>query len=115
MGNKEAPKVKDEAFWSEHRLLQNARRITYADRSTIQAKFKLQNDQHDEWKKQSDKARKGLTEDYLFLPEKSDYSKDGGLCGNTGSLTVPIPPSSANTPTILTSWQQWCGSASRKG
>ena len=47
MGNKEAPKVKDEAFWSEHRLLQNARRITYADRSTIQAKFKLQNDQHD--------------------------------------------------------------------
>ena len=103
MGNKQG-KVTETGLVCEHPSLQGAKVLTtQTNNNTIQAKFKVQHEQYDEWNKNYKKAKIPMKEEYLFVPQDQDYSRDSGLCGNTGTVTVNLSLLRISTPTIPSS------------
>jgi hypothetical protein len=114
MGGSESKNIQEQAFISEHPYFNDAKLLTSKEDGSkfIQARFKVQNEQYDEWQKLLEGGPTKLQSDYLLLPERTNYKHDQGLCGNTGSLTVPLPPRRIPTPTSPTPSQNSSASAS---
>lgn len=104
MGGSESKNIQEQAFTSGHPYFSDAKLLTSkVDGSKqIQARFKAQHEQYDEWRKLLEGGPVKLHSDYLLLPENINYKHDQGLCGNTGTLTVPLPPRRTPTPTTPT-------------
>lgn len=106
MGGSDSKNIQEQAFISEHPFLNDAKLLTSKEdgSKTIQANFKVQNDQYDEWHKLLEVGPSKLQSDYLLLPERTNYKHDQGLCGNTGTLTVsssPLRTHILTTPILL--------------
>lgn len=99
MGGGESKNLQEQKFISEHPSFKDAKVVSDKEAKWIQAGFKVQNEQYDEWHKGLESGKSRLVSDYLLLPEKTNFKHDAGLCGNTGTLTVPISPSRTITPT----------------
>jgi hypothetical protein len=114
MGGSESKNIQEQAFISEHPYFSDAKLLTSKDDGSkfIQAKFKVQNEQYDEWHKLLEAGTSKLHSDYLLLPQQTNYKHDQGLCGNTGTLTVPDSPPRTPTPTTPTLSQNSSSSAS---
>jgi hypothetical protein len=114
MGNSESKNVQEQTFYSEHPHFSDARLVINKEDGSkyIQGRFKVQNEQYDEWHKLLDGGNSKLKSDYLLLPEKTNYKHDHGLCGNTGTLTVSICLSRTTTPTTPTRFKNSYCSAS---
>lgn len=94
--------VKESTFRTTHPNLNKAKVIEDEHRKYIQAVFKAQSREYEDWQ-QSLKLANCSPDHFLLLPEKSTYKEDKGLCGNTGTLTVRHVLPRINTLATLTS------------
>jgi hypothetical protein len=105
MGSSESKNVQEQQFISEHPKFNEAKVLSDNENKTIQAHFKVQNSEYDNWNQSLESGTTKLASDYLLLPEKTAFKHDQGLCGNTGTLTVPPFPLRSTTHTSPTSSQ----------
>ena len=96
--------IKQSDFKSHHPSLHKAKLFedTNNNHSYIEAIFKCQSKEYEQWQEKL-KAANPNPNGYLLIPSHYKYNSDTGLCGNTGSLTVHIPPSRINTHSTPTS------------
>ena len=71
MGGSESKNVQEQAFISEHPYFSDAKLVTSKEDGsiTIQARFKVQNEQYDQWNKLHLEGTSKLHSDYLLLPQ----------------------------------------------
>ncbi len=103
MGNSNKD-IQENKFESSHPNLKDAKIITDKGHRYIQAPFKAQAPQYEDWNKHFQGYGK-LSSNFLLLPDKAEFKDDKGLCGNTGTLTVPLPLPRTNIPSTPTSSQ----------
>ena len=102
MGNNQPKKLQESKFASQHPNLNDAKLVVEEkNHKYIEAKFKAQNTQYEEWNKHF-KGPNKIQSDYLLLPEHAEFKSDFGLCGNTGTLTVSCTLSRLSIPTSPT-------------
>ena len=78
--------VKESTFKAHHPQLNKAKLVEDQNRRYIEAVFKAQAKEYDEWNQRLKVAN--CNSDFLLLPERHQFKNDTGLCGNTGTLTV---------------------------
>ena len=78
--------IKESTFKANHPQLTKAKLIEDPNRKYIEAVFKAQSKEYEEW--QSKLKNGNINSDFLLLPERQKFKDDAGLCGNTGTLTV---------------------------
>lgn len=105
--------LQEEALKNGHPNFNDAKIVTDQNRKFIEAKFKVQNKEYEEWNKRVMQGNQ-INPEYLMLPEKANFKDDAGLCGNTGTLTVNNLLSRTNMPTIPTSSQNSSRIAKKK-
>jgi hypothetical protein len=81
--------IKEKTMNISHPGVKSAKLIEDKDRRYLEVVFKTQEEEYKHW---HDSLRKADCREpaFLYLPTKVEYSSDGGLCGNTGQLTVII-------------------------
>jgi hypothetical protein len=95
--------IEEQKFETSHPNFKDAKIITdklNKDNRYIQGVFKVQNAEYEDWKKSTGTNRP--SNNFLLLPDKSEFKNDTGLCGNTGSAIVKNQLFRISTPTTLT-------------
>lgn len=101
MGNSTAKKESEEKFDSSHPNFKDAKVVIINGNKHIEAYFKSQSQEYDEWKVKVKEGGNKPSSNYLLLPENHSYKSDTGLCGNTGTVTVIMSLFRVNTHTYL--------------